>query len=85
MIDNNIGPNNLGGAASEAGGDDGDPNTSGIYLGSIDPMSITVSGNTIHNDQDGIFAAGAVTVNGTYSNHFFAVADRFTSTPTYAG
>jgi hypothetical protein len=85
LIGNDIGTNNLGGTASEAGGDDGDASTSGIYLGSVDSLSITIWGNVIHDDQDGIFTAGAVTVNGTFFNHYFGVADPFVSTPTYAG
>ena len=85
LIGNDIGTNNLGGLASEAGGDDGDASTSGIYLGSVDPLSVTIWGNVIHNDQDGIFTAGPVSVNGTFFNHYFGVADPFVSTPTYAG
>ena len=82
---NDIGTNNLGGSGSEAGGDDGDPVTSGIYVGSVDPLSITVKDNIIHNDQDGIFAAGAVVVKKPSLNLFHAVPTPFVSTPAYAG
>jgi hypothetical protein len=85
VIGNDIGTNNIGGTASEAGGDDSDAVTSGIYLGSVDPLSITIWGNVIHSDQDGIFTAGPVTVNGTFFNRYFGVANPFVSTPTYAG
>jgi hypothetical protein len=82
---NDIGTNNLGGSGSEAGGDDGDPVTSGIYVGSVDPLSITVKDNIIHSDQDGIFAAGAVVVKKPSLNLFHAVPTPFVSTPAYAG
>lgn len=82
---NDIGTNNVGGTASEASGDDSDPSTTGIYLGSFDPLTITIVDNVIHNDQYGIFAAGGPTVQGASSNQFFDVGTPFVSTPTYGG
>ncbi len=85
IVGNNIGTNNLGGTASETGGDDSDANTSGVYVGSVDPLSITISGNIIHNDTDGIFTAGPVTTNGGNFNLFLAVLSSVVTTPVYGG
>lgn len=81
---NDIGTNNLGGSASEVNGDDNDPVTTGVYIGSFDPLTITIVGNVIHNDQDGIFAAGSPTVEGVSSNLFFGVGAPFV-TSSYGG
>jgi parallel beta-helix repeat protein len=77
IIGNNIGTNNLL-------GDYGDTATTGVYLGSVSPLSVVVTGNAIHGNQYGIFAAGPVTVVGKFSN-CFNVAVPFGSTPVYAG
>jgi parallel beta-helix repeat protein len=85
VIANDIGTNNVGGTASEAGGDDSDPDTTGIYLGSFDALTMTISHNVIHNNQYGIFTAGGPTVVGESSNLFFAVNTPSFSTPDYGG
>jgi hypothetical protein len=78
VVANNIGTNNLL-------GDYGDPGTTGVYLGSASPLSVTVALNVIHGNQYGIFAAGPMTVVGKSFNLFFANGSPFGSTPTYAG
>jgi parallel beta-helix repeat protein len=82
---NVIGTNNVGGTASEASGDDGDPYTTGIYLGSFDSLIISIFGNTIENDQDGIYSSGGPIVEGAPDNWYFLVLNPFVSTPTYGG
>ena len=75
---NQIGVNNL--RTSE-----GDPDTTGVYLGDASPLTITVAGNVISGDHVGIFAAGGpVTVHGTDSNHFHGVAVKSASTPDFS-
>jgi len=62
--DNQIGANNLSGDPDFAPAIDSV--TTGVFVGSAaSPISITVSGNTIGNDVDGIFTTGPVTVSGT--------------------
>jgi hypothetical protein len=61
------------------------PVTSRIYVGSVDPLSITVKGNIIHGDQDGIFAAGPIVVKKASLNLFRGVTSPFVSTPLYGG
>jgi hypothetical protein len=85
VVGNDIGTNNIGGSGSIAGGDDGDPNSTAIYVGSVDPLSITVADNIMHNDVNGIFAAGSVTVKKASLNLFQRVANPFVSTPVYGG
>jgi parallel beta-helix repeat protein len=85
VVGNDIGTNNIGGSGSITGGDDGDPNTTAIYVGSVDPLSITVSGNIMHNDVNGIFAAGSVKVKKASVNLFHRVTNPFVSTPVYGG
>lgn len=84
---NDIGTNNVGLAASAAvGADDSDPYTTAVYVGSANPLTITVSGNIIHDDTVGIYADGAgVTVNGANFNWFFGVDHRFVTNMTYEG
>jgi parallel beta-helix repeat protein len=69
---------------NNSGGDYGDPDTTGIYLGSASPMSIVVKNNHIHDDVNGIFQAGPVTTVRS-GNTFTNVTHTFVSTPTYAG
>jgi nitrous oxidase accessory protein NosD len=77
VIGNRIGVNNLN--TSE-----GDPDTTGVYLGDASPLDITVAGNAITGDHFGIFAAGGpVTVHGTGSNSFGGVAVESASTPAF--
>ncbi len=51
--------------------DENDLKTTGIYIGSASPMSISVTGNNIGPDYYGIFTSGSVTVSG--SNSFNSV------------
>jgi len=75
---NQIGVNNL--RTSE-----GDPDTTGIYLGDASPLAITVAGNVISGDHFGIFAAGGpVTVDGGQHNDFRHVAVDSASTPAFS-
>ena len=75
---NNIGTNNVL-------GDFADTATTGVYVGSVDPLRITVIGNRIHDNHNGIFAAGPVTVLGHRANIFSNVAVHLATTPTFAG
>ena len=75
---NRIGVNNL--RTSE-----GDPQTTGVYLGDASPLAITVEGNTISGDYYGIFTAGGpVTVRGADHNRFQGVTSPFGSSPTFS-
>ncbi|MGA2037260.1 MAG: hypothetical protein ABSH04_06725 [Acidimicrobiales bacterium] len=78
IITNDIGTNNLG-------GDFGDPDTTGVYLGSVGPQNVTVAFNVIHGNHFGIFTAGPVTVVNGSLNLFFGDAIPFGSTPVYTG
>lgn len=62
--------------------DENDLQTTGIYLGSFSPQTVTVTGNLIHDDYYGIFTSGPVTVAGG-RNHFVHVTEPFGSFPTY--
>ncbi len=75
---NDIGTNNTG-------GDFGDTSTTGVYLGSVSPLTITVVNNEIHDNAIGIFSAGPVTVKGTNTNTFNGVTQSVGSTAVYAG
>jgi parallel beta-helix repeat protein len=72
---NAIGTNNLR-------TDENDTETTGIYLGSFSPQTITVTGNLISRDYYGIFTSGPVTVAGG-PNHFFRVDNPRGSAPTF--
>jgi parallel beta-helix repeat protein len=78
VIGNWIGTNNVT-------GDFGDANTTGVFVGSVDPLTILVRGNVIRSDHFGIFTAGAVTVRGVRHNTYIHVAHRRGSTSPYAG
>jgi hypothetical protein len=78
ITSNTFGPNNLG-------GDYGDPSTTGVYIGSVSPLSVKVTNNNFINNVNGIFAAGPVTVSGVSSNSFRHVTTALATTPTYAG
>jgi nitrous oxidase accessory protein NosD len=62
--------------------DENDTQTTGIYLGSAVPQTITVSGNKIHDDYYGIFTSGPVTVTGK-PNYFQNVTEETGSAPTF--
>ncbi|HTU04392.1 MAG TPA: hypothetical protein VMG13_02465, partial [Trebonia sp.] len=73
-----IGENNLRGS-------EGDPDTTGVYLGDASPLTITVRGNVISDDQFGIFAAGGpVTVNGAQQNVYQDVTTDLGTSPTFS-
>jgi nitrous oxidase accessory protein NosD len=75
---NRIGVNNL--RTSE-----GDPDTTGIYLGDASPLTITVRGNIITGDHYGIFAAGGpVTIRGLHHNHYRHVTIEVGTTPSFS-
>ena len=75
---NRIGVNNL--RTSE-----GDPDTTGVYLGDASPLTITVLGNVIAGDHFGIFAAGGpVTVLGGRQNDFRHVTVDSASTAVFS-
>ncbi len=79
IVANNIGTNNVL-------GDFADTATTGVYVGSVDPLRITaVVGNRIHDNHNGIFAAGPITVVGHRANIFSNVAVHLATTPTFAG
>ncbi len=62
-----------------------DLKTTGVYLGDVSPLTITVAGNLIHSNSYGIFKAGPVTVAGVNTNLFLAVTTHVGSIPTYGG
>jgi parallel beta-helix repeat protein len=62
--------------------DENDTQTTGIYLGSLAPQTITVKGNKIHDDYYGIFMSGPVTMTGS-SNQFQNVTVKTGNFPTF--
>lgn len=75
---NRIGVNNL--RTSE-----GDPDSTGIYLGDASPLTITVRGNQISGDHYGIFAAGGpITINGEHDNAYRDVTVEIGTSPTFS-
>ena len=62
--------------------DENDLQTTGIYLGSASALTITVSGNQIHDDYYGIFTSGPVTLTGG-NNHFQSVTTQLGTFPTF--
>ena len=62
--------------------DENDLQTTGIYLGSASPQTITVRGNQIHDDYYGIFTSGPVTVISKH-NRFHHVTQKTGSFPTF--
>ncbi len=71
---NTIGTNNLR-------TDENDLKTTGVYLGSASPLSITVDHNIIGPDYYGIFASGPVTITG--GNAYVGVSDQIGTFPTF--
>jgi hypothetical protein len=62
--------------------DENDLQTTGIYLGSLSPQTITVKGNQIRNDYYGIFVSGPVTLVAK-NNHFHHVTTPVGTFPTF--
>lgn len=80
IVDNTIGTNNILGLEAD------DAETTGVFVGSQDPLTITVAHNTISDDHYGIFTAGpSVTVSGGSSNTFTNVDVQFGSSPVFTG
>ena len=51
-----------------------DTQTTGVLVGTVSPLSITISGNFIHDNHFGIWTTGPVTVSGAHTNAFVHVA-----------
>jgi parallel beta-helix repeat protein len=64
-------------------GDENDPQTTGIYLGSVDSLSVKVRGNFITDNYYGIFTSGPVTVHRVRANHFVGVTHKLGTFPTF--
>ena len=62
--------------------DENDLQTTGIYLGSLSPQSVTVSRNLIHDDYYGIFTSGPVTLTQKH-NHFQNVTQKLGTFATF--
>jgi parallel beta-helix repeat protein len=86
IVDNNFGTNNLkGGPPSSEEPSDGQ--TTGVFVGSQDHLSIVVANNTIHDNYYGVFTASpnGVTVIGVNSNHYHNDTTPYMSINTYSG
>jgi len=78
VVGNTIGTNNILGVESD------DAETTGVFIGSQDPLTITVAHNTIHDNHFGIFTAGpSVTVTGGATNTFENVDVEFGTSATF--
>lgn len=78
IVGNTIGTNNILGLESD------DAETTGVFVGSQDPLTITVANNTISDDHFGVFTAGpSVTVSGGSSNTFTNVDVPFGTSATF--
>jgi hypothetical protein len=62
--------------------DENDLQTTGIYLGSLTPQTITVKGNRIHDDYYGIFMSGPVTMVAKH-NSFLRVTSKVGTSATF--
>lgn len=62
--------------------DENDLKTTGIYLGSLAPQTIAVTGNQIHDDYYGIFTSGPVTLKSRH-NQFHKVTTKVGTFPTF--
>ncbi len=78
IVGNVIGTNNILGLESD------DAETTGVFVGSQDPLTVTVANNTISDDHYGIFTAGpSVSITGTSTNTFQNVDVDLGSSPTF--
>lgn len=68
---NRIGTNNLNGDNDFAAKD---PETTGVFIGTAAPVSITIRDNVISRNHFGIFTTGPVTATGEHQNIFHADA-----------
>jgi parallel beta-helix repeat protein len=78
IIGNSIGRNNVKGDATA-----GDPDTTGILIGSNSPLSILVRGNSISHDGVGIFVAGPNVSLHSQGNSFRDVQIRVKTSPVF--
>lgn len=74
---NDIGTNNV------RGFDAPDHQTTGVFIGSNDPLGITVSHNTIHDNHFGVYTAGPVTAHALKSNRYTQVDVPLFANETY--
>jgi parallel beta-helix repeat protein len=75
IVGNVIGTNNVR-------TDENDLKTTGIYLGSLDPQTFTITNNVIHDDYYGIFTSGPVAIT-TSGNVFDHVPHQLGSSPSF--
>lgn len=78
IVDNQIGQNNVLGDDSA-----GDPDTTGILVGSNSPLNIIVRGNSISHDAVGIFQAGPAIILRAQGNVFRDVQTPITTSPVF--
>lgn len=77
FLGNTIGRNNLR-------GDYKDTKTTGIFIGSVSKVTVTVARNVIYRDAIGVFTVGSVTLN-RFGNSFTNVTTPFAHVAKYAG
>lgn len=58
-----------------------DTKTTAVFVGTVDPLSITFSGNTFQSNQVGIFNVGPVTEPGAASSTFTGISTKVTDAP----
>ncbi|MDX6207131.1 MAG: hypothetical protein QOF39_3188 [Frankiales bacterium] len=74
---NVIGTNNILGAEA------GDTETTGVFAGTHDPVTLTVEGNRIEDDHFGVFTAGPVTLLHVAHNRFTNVDVNVSGIPVW--
>jgi hypothetical protein len=90
LIGNDLGHNNLGFThKTKKGkkvrtGDYKDNKSTGLYIGSYEPLKVLASGNWIHNDQIGVFTAGTVKL-ALGRQEFRSVKRKHVSIKVFAG
>ena len=62
-----------------------DLDTTGVYIGDVSPLTITVTGNLIRGNYYGIFTAGTINVVGATHNAFVGATVPVGDTPIYGG
>ncbi len=79
IVKNVLGKNNLLGddPGIDSPSDTPDPQTTGVLVATVDPMSITVAHNVISNDHFGVWTLGPVNVSGVNQNTFVHVTVPF--------
>jgi parallel beta-helix repeat protein len=86
IVGNNFGTNNLKGGSPYLE-EPSDGQTTGVFVGSQDHLTIVVANNTIHDNYYGVFTAGpnGVTVIGVNSNQYYNDTTPYASINTYSG